>query len=995
MTSGQYRAVAYVFFVSWAGAQTPARINTAVDDSVRVVLANSMHPLARLELAGDRLDGGLALDRMMLLLDAGADIDAQQRTFIDRLHTPGSPDFHRWLTPEEFGARFGLAASDIQAIRGWLEAQGFRIDSMAKGRRIIQFSGTVRQVEAAFRTEMRHFRVNGEDHIANAAPISIPAALAPAVKGIASLNNFFGHPPDPRLIQSGANYLGPGDFATIYDLNPLYKAGLNGSGERIGLLERTDFNLTDFANYRTVFGLPQTTINLYYSGADPGYPAGTTLNSGDYIEADFDVQQAGGVAPGATIDAIVCGSTWVSAGEQMAAFYAIEQNQEDILNLSYHYCEPDMPGSDAEFMSYLWGQAAAQGITITISAGDNGAADCDSGDPANSLATHGLAVNGYASTLYDTAVGGTQFDESAAGGNSVFWSATNSPTYTSVLGYIPEAVWNEGCNGTVPDSSCPGATVLVAGGGGVSTLYSKPTWQMLSIPGIPQGNARDLPDVSFNARGSSHDGYAFCFNGGCQDTGSPTFLGYGGTSFAAPSFAGIMAIVDQKLGGRQGLANYALYSLAAAENFSNCNSSNRTNPSVAPGAQCPFNDITVGNNGVPGQTGYNAGVGYDLATGLGSVNASLLANLWASLATTLRPTATAFSVSSGSSINITHGESVTVTGIVQPKSGTGSPSGIVAFETDKYGAGFEYGNLGTSGETSFSMDSFPGGKYNLFLSYPGDGVFAGSISNSIPATVNPEASGIAMGITLRSANYVYPWPLSASAPYGAAVAVFGSVYGNSGVGYPSGTGTISTTGLSVTQPLTSFSQFQLNWCSVLTTNCLGAGSYTFTASYSGDNSYTASTATTPVTLTVTKVTPTISWTPAGIAAGVALGATQLNAAATFMAGLPAAATPVTGTFTYNPPAGAKLTAGTQTLSAMFTPSVPGNFNSTAAQVNIDVTGVCDVNQAGAYNVADVQTMVNQALGEAKPANDLNSNRVVNVVDVMIVIDAALNLGCTV
>jgi subtilase family serine protease len=595
-----------------ANAQTAARVTGSVDDSVRVVLADSVHPLARPEFAGERVTSDLAMDRMILLLDAGPEADAEMRATIDRLHTPGSPDFHHWLTPDEFGARFGANPEDIRAVREWLGARGFRIDSVARGGRVILFSGTVRQVEEAFQTEMRHFAVRGEDHIANARAISIPAALAPAVKGVVSLDNFFSEPlAKPSYVSSGQNGVTPGDFASIYDLAPLYKAGFNGSGQRIGLIERSDFNPSDYANYRIVFGLPPTQPNVIFSGPDPGFPVGT--DASDYFEAEWDPQQAGGVAPGAIIDVIISGSTLTTDGVRLSALYAVEQNQDSVLSMSFAKCEQDYTAAQNAFILLLWAQASAQGISAVVSTGDTGAAQCDSNDPPDSLATHGLAINGLGSTPWNTSVGGSEFDESAAGSNSVFWNATNGPDYTSVRGYIPEMVWNESCNGTVPNSPCPGTTDLGAGGGGASVLYSKPPWQMLAIPGIPQDGVRDVPDISLSA--ASHDNYEFCFNGSCQNTSSPTLQGAAGVSFGVPSFAGIMAIIDQKMGGRQGLANYALYAIAATESFANCNSSSRTNPAVPPSSQCPFNDITVGNNSVPGLTGYTAGVGYDLASG--------------------------------------------------------------------------------------------------------------------------------------------------------------------------------------------------------------------------------------------------------------------------------------------------------------------------------------------------------------------------------------------
>ena len=277
--------------------------------------------------------------------------------------------------------RFGAAPRDIQIVRDWLTARGFRVDSAARGGRALLFSGSVRQAEAAFGTQMRHYNVRGEDHIANAGAISIPSALAPVVKGVASLNDFFSKPvarPAPRSAHPGDTSFGehtlsPGDFAAIYNLNPLYQSNLDGSGQRIALIERSDFYLSDYADFRTVFGLPASAPNVFYSGADPGFPGGGGIESSDFLEAEFDIQQAGAVARGATIDVVIAGSTVTTDGIPLAALYAVEQNQDSVISLSFLECEQEL-GLNNRFYLNLWAQAATQGISVIVAAGDTGAA---------------------------------------------------------------------------------------------------------------------------------------------------------------------------------------------------------------------------------------------------------------------------------------------------------------------------------------------------------------------------------------------------------------------------------------------------------------------------------------------------------------------------------------------------------------------------------------------------------------------------------------------
>jgi len=829
-----------------------------------------VHRLAQPAFETGRVNPDLAMERMILLLDAGSEAETAMRTFLDSQQTSGSSDFHQWLTPDEFGQRFGAAPEDIAKVTAWLGSQGFNVDAVARGRLTIQFSGTSAQVETAFQTEMHHYRVNGEDHIANSREISVPAALGPAIKGIVSLHDFFSKPiaslgsgPATTVpLPSGqANALSPADFASIYNLNPLYQAGFNGAGETIAILTKSNLLLSDYQNFRTVFNLPQTMPNVVLAGVDPGLVTVSPSGTPTIFESTLDPEWAGAVAPGATIDVVIAVTTATTDGLSLAALYAIEQNVASVVSASFATCEATL-GPQNPFWSSIWEQAAAQGISVFVSAGDTGAAQCDSNDSPNAPATQGLAVSGMASTPYDTAVGGSQFNEAAAGGNATFWNAANGLGFQSVLGYIPEMVWNESCNGTAPNSPCPGNGSLFAGGGGPSAVYGKPSWQTLAIPGIQQDGRRDVPDVSLTA--AFHDGYLICFTQSCQNTAAPSFYVGDGTSFAAPAFAGIMAVIDQKLGGRQGLANYALYALAANENFSNCNSSSRTNPAVPPSAQCPFNDITVGNNSVPGQAGFSAGVGYDLASGLGSVNASVLANAWSSLAHGFRGTRTTLTTPGGS-ISIKHGQAVQLSVTVAPQSGSGTPTGTVAFESSLPGANTNPLVAGVlfNGSVAGPITNLPGGSYNLFANYPGDGTFAGSVSNSIAVVVSPEDTSTTLGLLTTGLPFFEPvaseftLPTSASVTFGSLVVVHAIVtpFSGFGNGYPSGNITFFDNGQPVaTLPLNPSGQAELDLCFNPPANCPAPGTHLYTTAYLGNNSFNGNRSGT-ATLTVTNPNP--------------------------------------------------------------------------------------------------------------------------------------------
>jgi len=454
------------------------RITSVIDGTSRVTIPHSTHPLALPAFDVGALDGGTPMQRMILMLDGSPDQDYQLSVLLDSQQTQGSPDYHRWLTPDEFGQQFGPSPQDIQLVLGWLQQQGFSVDRVAQSGRWIEFSGTSAQVETAFQTQMRHYQVRGEAHVANSTDISIPAALAPVVRGVVSLHNFFSKPmlsryygvqrnaqgklapvpPDDNL--GGFHFLSPDDFAKIYDTAPLLTAGINGTGETIAIVARSDVSPTDVQTFRTIFGLPANTTNAIVDGADPGVDPG-----GDGVEAALDTEWSGAVAPDATIDVVASESTLISDGVDLSASYIVDHNLAPIMSASFGGCEADEgaleAGNESFFVNALWQQAAAQGISVFVSTGDSGAASCDPDGPGTTGAEGGAAISGLASTPFDTAVGGTEFNELGTGETpppatteATFWSATNGAGFESALGYIPEKVWNDSCSPTTFGSPC-------------------------------------------------------------------------------------------------------------------------------------------------------------------------------------------------------------------------------------------------------------------------------------------------------------------------------------------------------------------------------------------------------------------------------------------------------------------------------------------------------------------------------------------------------------
>ncbi len=633
-----FRLLSSALFLSGVLAQAqnstaPTLIASNINEGQLITLSGNTHPLAKAAFDRGPASSDLPMSRMLLVLKRSPQQETALAKFLSDVQTPDSPVYHQWLTPQQFGQRFGVSDQDLQSITSWLQSRGFTIDRVANGRTFIEFSGTASQVQAAFHTPIHQYVVNGESHWANTQDPRLPATLAPAVAGVASLHNFFAKPlshaeqPVPATLQAGSpkplltagsnHYLAPGDYGVIYNVNPLYSAGINGSGVVIGVVGRTNINVQDVVSFRSIFGLPSNPPNIIVNGTNPG-----DLGSGEELEAVLDTSWSGAVAPNATIDLVVSASTNTTDGVTLSEAYIVDTNLANVMTESFGDCEANYTSAGAANIANLAEQAAALGITYLVATGDSGSAGCD--DPSSETsATQPLSVNVLASTPYDTAVGGTQFFD--AGGN--YWSSSNNSNGGSALSYIPEDVWNQNCYG----SSCGTGSILAAGGGG-SVFFSKPGWQT-GVPGIPAANARYLPDVALASAGNNP--YLVCIDGSCtpNSRGQFNFEGVYGTSASTPSFAGIMALVNQATHSRQGVANGTLYSLAAAQNFTNCNASNTA---TLPSSTCIFNDVTIGANAVPGEQNYNtanetypAAVGYDLASGLGSVNATNLVNAWA------------------------------------------------------------------------------------------------------------------------------------------------------------------------------------------------------------------------------------------------------------------------------------------------------------------------------------------------------------------------------
>ncbi len=583
----------------------PDRLRGPIDNSRTVVLDGHVPPRARTEFDQGPVAASFPVPSVTIYLKPSASQHTALQQLLANQQNPASPDYQKWLTPEQYADRFGVSPDDVNKISDWLRSQGLQVQRVARARTWIQFSGTAQQVENAFHTQIHQYLENGRSHYANSANPSIPAALSGIMRGLRGLNNYRLKPlsrvrglapglPPNTTIGDGEHHMAPDDFATIYDVTRLYSAGIDGTGQKLVIVGQTDINVADIDAFRSKFNLPAIKLQqiLVPNHSDPG------ISEGDLPEADLDLEWSGSVARNATIIFVYSPDVYTSLDE------AVDQAYAPVISMSYGICEgSDLVDLPSERQTAQ--QANAEGITWLAASGDSGAADCE--DQGAFIAQDGLAVSAPGSVPEVTAMGGSEFQE----GSGNYWSSTNTANDASALSYIPETVWNDTSLGAG----------LVAGGGGASIFFSKPVWQ--SGPGVPSDSFRHVPDLSI-ASSPDHDGY-YVYTGGALQI-------YGGTSMAAPTMAGVVTLLNQYLvsSGAQkqaGLGNINPTLYRIAQN--------------SPGA---FHDITAGDNSVPciigspncttGTIGYSAARGYDQASGLGSPDAYEFVHRWSSQAPT-------------------------------------------------------------------------------------------------------------------------------------------------------------------------------------------------------------------------------------------------------------------------------------------------------------------------------------------------------------------------
>ena len=906
------------------------RIQGPIERNRTVLLKGGIHPRVKPENDRGAVEASTRIGHVTLVLRQTEPQAAALEQFLEDQRNPLSPDYQHWLTPEEYGERFGISENDLARITAWLETESLPVEQVARARNWIAFSGTAAQIGSVFHTELRHYETDGEMHFANATSPAVPAALSGMVEAIRGLDDFHPKPPRGRLLRpdfnasNGNHYLAPDDLATIYNISPLYKGGFDGTGQKLAIVGQTAINLSDIRSFRSYFGLPAKDPQLVLYGANPG------VRPNDQIEADLDLEWSGAVARNATIVYVYSRDVFTSLQ------YAIDQNLAPVISMSYGGCES---GNVVPYRAMAQ-QANAQGITWMNSSGDSGAAGCDY---QVAVASYGPAVTFPADLPEVTAVGGTAFNEVGNTG----WASQNGATLSSATGYLPEKAWN--------DTSLGGG--IWASGGGASAQFSKPWWQ--AGPGVPNDHARDVPDISLTASGA-HDGYLIYAGG----------LGaVGGTSASSPAFAGMVALLNQYVvakgaQSKPGLGNINpnLYSLAQ----------NTTGI---------IHDITVGDNIVPcvsGSTGcpasrsfgYRAGTGYDLVTGLGSVDAYNLVTRWnaapAGVGTTMTLAANPASVDATGSTQLT----ATVT----PVSGSTAPAGSVAFALGSTSLGSAA--VVASGATGTATITVKGsglavGANTITAAYTGTGNFASSmaattvtvtvppVTTTSAVTANP-ASILATGTTQLTAT-VKPGSGTA-APTGSVTFALGKT--------ALGTAALAASGVSAGATLT------------VKGSSLAVGGNTITVTYVPTGNFAASTATVSVTVTPpVGTTTTMTASPASIAAtasttltatvkpgsGTAaptgsvnflLGSTSLGTATLTASGANASATLSVR--------GSSLGAGSNTITATYLPS--GNFAPSTGSATVTLTAVTTTTTVSANPASIAATATTTLTATVKPGN---------------------------
>ena len=979
-----------------------------VNENQLVTLRGNTPPVATEQNDRGQVNPHMSMSGLILVLHRSPEQQEAFDAFVASQYDPTSPNFHRWLQPEEVGEKFGPALADIATVSSWLGSHGLAVEGISKDRMTIRFSGNAAQVQTAFHTEIHDLVVKGESHFSNMSDPQIPIALDPVVLGPKALHNFIPRPlhrtggkatfnPEtnkwqrlaaPEATSSGVHPemgfscgtscqledVTPFDFATIYNVAPLWSSGTDGTGQTIAIAGRSDVRTTDVASFRSTFGLTggafNTIHNLESGTVDPGYCTSTAPGAlctlDDQIENALDVEWSGAVAPKATVALVVTQQTNTNDAIFDSAQYVITNKTAPIINVSYGQCELFLGTGGNTAYNTLWQSAATQGIAVFTATGDSGSPSCDQGgDSAGTPypAKYGLTVSGIASTPFNTAVGGTDFNWGATA--APYWNATNNSSNGSTAkGYMPETPWNDSCtnplalnyfqkiatylnnhsvsapNPTDAESACnfvknywtnvnslagvdiSGYVDTIGASGGASNCtssngasvatctggYAKPSWQT-GVTGIPNDSKRDIPDVSFFAgNGLLGSAYLICVSdwGVCvtspTTTVQPTTGEIGGTSASSPAMAGVMALINQKAGSAQGNPNSQLYVIAGKQTYSSCKSSTGTTSNG-----CYFNDIDTGTIAMPCASGSP-----NCTVSTGGDTVGILSGFAG---------ATGYDEATGlgslNVANVVNGWNATVIGTATATvTVTPTPSSInvnqaVSVAVTVSGAsGAPTGTVSLSGGGYTASGVLVGGAYTFNI--PANSLSGGTDTLTVSYSGDPTyatASGTTSVTVTKLTPTVTVVPAQLTIMSNVSLTVTGTVGGSGGT--PTGTVTLSGGGYTSSAAALSSGSYTIT----IPANSLSAGSDTLTVTYSGDSNFASASNSAVVTVTTyVPLTPMVTVTaPGSINTGQSLNVT--------VAVTGSGATP-TGTVTLS---GGGYTSTAQTLTAgAYTFAIPSN-----------------------------------------------------------------------
>ena len=897
---------------------------------------------------------------LIFALTRAPEVQAAFEQLLADQQNPASPRYHQWLTPQQVGAQFGPTQHDLDALTDWLAGQGFKVDAVTPSRIFVQASAPAAVISASLGTNLHSYEVaygsTVERMQAPTTEPTLPVALAPLVAYVggltsvpvhtfshmevrtapasqASVSASAGGPANvhPDLTASSTNhFLAPLDFNKIYDVPTIA-----GAGQKVMVVGGSRLSPADLSYFDADTALASYTPNYI---VDPAYADPGQTNDGNQGEATLDFERVYGTDPAAQVDLVIAANWLNGSVNQNLILYAINTVNDPVMSLSFGACENLQPTGYVKQEDAMYSQAASQGITTLVSAGDAGVTGC---------AVHGAAatstyaypnINDVCASSYVTCVGGTQFNDTA--NPAAYWASTNANGFFSALSYIPEGAWNEPLNTGSNAATVP--YVVSATGGGPSTIIAKPTWQ--TGTGVPADGVRDTPDMSFAAAG--HDGYFSCLASGggtCipSANGSIGFVAFSGTSASAPSMAGVAALLDQKLGGRQGNINPMLYRVAASTPAA---FHDVTFASAGVGS-CSTATPSTCNNSTPGPTtltggvaGYQLQTGYDLITGLGSLDVNALLNA-AAIPTTL---ATSNSLSA-TPATITTAQTAVFKDVVANASTTTTtavPSGTVTFTLNSTGA-----NLGTitlvNASASTAAVAFPtAGTYLINAAYSGDSNFAASTASLSLMVTTPALPATATTLTGTTGTIT----AQTGATY---TAVIAPTAANTLV--PTGTVQFLRTSLATGIAASLGAAVPVSaGKATLSPTTLPAGSYTISAVYSGDANFAGSTSNVlsvmstaiptttvtagiPATVTSTTVTPVTATVMSSTGVGTPSGTIQFTVdTIAYGAGL---AVPAGGTVSLN----LTLASGTHSVCANYLGDTVFAASSAACRTVVSTT----------------------------------------------------------